>query len=367
MLNDKRLVIVRLSSIGDVLHCTPVARNLKKYAPSCHLTWVVGQVSAEIVQDNPFIDEVYIWPRERWEACMRQGKLREAWNIWRQLKRDMLHKKFDIALDVHGLLLSGMVTKSIGAPRRIGLSGTKEPNGLFMTEKAPLLSGDIHVIQKYLSILRPLGINSYDYKMTLCLPEKYKDFAKNFLLERGVKENEKLIIINPATTWRAKNWPPEHFAEVADELSGEGRVIICGSPADRDIARQIVNASAAPLINAVGQTSLMEMAALLERASVVVVGDTGPLHMAVALGTPTVSIFGATDPARFGPLTPGHIILSGQEECSPCHKTVCPKKDMRCMHGIKPATVIKAVYRQLNTNSRQILRSRGKRGLPHCN
>lgn len=353
-MNDKRYAIVRLSSIGDVLHCTPVARNLKQHQPSCHITWVVGQVSAEMVKDNPFIDEVYIWPRERWEKCMRQGKLREAWSIWQQLKSDMAQKHFDIALDIHGLFLSGMVTKALGAPRRIGLSGNKEPNGLFMTEKAPLMPDDVHVIQRYLSILRPLGIDTQDYSMTLCLLDKYKAFAKAFLHEQGVSEKERLIILNPATTWRAKNWPPEYFAEVADALSSEGRIVICGGPADQGIAQQIIELTTAPIINAVGKTSLMEMAALLERASVVIVGDTGPLHMAVAIGTPTVSIFGPTDPARFGPLTPGHIVLTGQAECSPCHKTVCPKKDMRCMHSIKPDVVIKAAYQQLQSNKIRI-------------
>lgn len=343
----KRFVIVRLSSIGDVLHCTPVAKALKANFPSCHITWIVGQVACPMVQDNPFLDEIYIWSRERWEKLMRQGKLPEAWSMWRQLKRDMAARSFDVALDVHGLLLSGMVTRATGAPRRIGLSGTKEPNWLFMTERAPSLPGDVHVIQRYLSVLRPLGITSHDYNMTLCVEQEAKQFAHCFFADHNIRQGEKVVVFNPATTWSTKNWPPEFFARVADALASDARIVLCGGPGDMDLASKIIASSTASIINAVGRTSLQQMAGLLARADLVIVGDTGPLHMAVALGIPTVSIFGPTDPAKFGPLTPGHFVLSGQSECMPCYRTRCPQGNMRCMHSVRPDAVIAAARKVL--------------------
>lgn len=345
MANSKRFVIVRLSSIGDVLHCTPVARALKEKFPTCHITWIVGQVSFPMIEANPYIDEVYIWSRERWEKLMRQGKLVEAWQMWRQLKKDMAKRNFDAALDIHGLLLSGMVTKATGAERRIGLSGNKEPNGLFMTEQVPALPQDIHVIQRYLSILRPFDINTKQYDMTLCLTDEAKNFAARFLGEHNIAKEDKLVIINPATTWLAKNWPAEFFASTADALADDAKIMMCGGPGDRAIADKIIACAKAPIIDAVGKTSLLEMAALLKKANLLVVGDTGPLHMAVALGVPTVSVFGPTDPARFGPLSRGHIVLRSKVNCMPCHKTVCPQKDMRCMNSIRPETVVKAARR----------------------
>lgn len=362
----KRFVIVRLSSIGDVLHCTPVAKALKAKFPSCHITWIVGQVAYPMVQDNPFLDEIYIWSRERWEKLMRQGKLREAWSMWRQLKTDMAARSFDVALDVHGLLLSGMVTRATGAPRRIGLSGTKEPNWLFMTERAPSLPGDVHVIQRYLSVLRPLGITSHDYHMTLCVGQEAKEFARCFFAEHNIRQGEKVVVLNPATTWPAKNWPPEFFARVADALENVARIVLCGGPDDIHLANKIITCSKAYIINAVGRTSLQQMAGLIAQAGLVIVGDTGPLHMAVALGVPTVSIFGPTDPAKFGPLTPGHFILRSQAECMPCHKTICPQGHMRCMHSVRPDEVIAAARQELSakegikTCGHQHLLSRGE-------
>ncbi|MDD4600221.1 hypothetical protein SDC9_04302 [bioreactor metagenome] len=347
MVKIKRFVIIRLSSIGDVLHCTPVARALKEKFPSCHITWIVGQVSYPMVECNPFIDEVYVWSRERWEKLMRQGKFIEAWQMWRQLKKDMAKRDFDVALDVHGLFLSGMVTSATKAPRRIGLGGTKEQNGLFMTEQAPILPQDIHVIQRYLSVLRPLGITTNHYGMTLSLSDEARRFAAQFLSENGVAPDEKLVIINPATTWLAKNWPTEFFAQTADVLASQARIMICGGPGDADLAKKIKACTNVQIIDAVGKTSLLEMAALLEQANLLIVGDTGPLHMAVALGVPTVSVFGATDPAKFGPLTAGNIVLRSKVGCRPCHKTVCPQKDMRCMRSLRPETVIGAARRVL--------------------
>lgn len=336
----KKIAIVRLSSIGDVLHCTPVARALKEAFSPCHITWIVGQVCYPMIEYNPFIDEVYIWSRERWEKLVRHGRLIEAWRMWCQLRKDMASRNFDIAIDIHGLLLSGMVTFSTGAPRRIGLGGNKEPNGLFMTEQAQVLPQDVHVIQRYLGVLRPLGINNKDYNMTLCLSDVARNFAVQFLSQHNVRSDEKIVILIPVTTWESKNWPPEFFAETAEALGSTVRLILCGGPGDIHIAKKILDNTSVPIINAVGKTSLLEMAALIEKANLLIAGDTGPLHMAIALGVPTIGIFGPTDPAKFGPLPSGHVVLRSKIGCMPCHKTVCPKKGKGCMQGIKPETVV---------------------------
>lgn len=346
MYNNQHILIVRLSSIGDVLHCTPVARTLKEAYPTCHLTWVVGQGPAEVLQGNTDIDDLYIWPRERWEKAVRSRRWREAWQLWGELKTGLKARNIDIVLDVHGQFLSGMVAAASGAPRRIGLSHTRELNSLFMTEQAPLTSTDVHVIQYYLSILRPLGLEQTNYHMTLVpTPEAIK-FADEFLYSQGIQAGEKIIAINPSTTWPAKNWPPEYFAAAAAKLQANGRILLCGGPGDRALADTIKAAVGAPIIDAVGQTSLQQMAALLARCHALLVGDTGPLHMALALDIPTVSIFGATPPERYGPLTPGHIVLTGKETCPPCHKHNCRHQDLRCLRSVTPDAAVNAI-RQL--------------------
>lgn len=339
----KRFLVIRLSSIGDVLHCTPVVRELKRACPNSHITWVVGRGPAGLLEANPYIDEVYVWPREKWEEHMRKGRFAEAWKLWQQLRSDLRARNFDIALDVHGLFLSGMVALASGAPRRIGLAHTRELNSLFMTETASRVKGETHVIQRYLSILQPFGIKPASYHMTLELTQADSDFADCFLAKSGIKPGQELIALIPATTWTAKNWPPGYFAELATALDQHAAVMLCGAPGDRDLAQQVLQQTNAAVINAVGETNLTQLAALLKKATVVVTGDTGPLHMAIAMGIPTVSIFGPTNPKRFGPLEAGHAVIEAKLACRTCHKAKCRFKHQRCMKDVLPQQVLHAI------------------------
>ena len=340
----KRYLLIRLSSIGDVLHCTPALRALRQTIPEAHITWVVGEVAAPLLKNNPFVDEVYIWPRERWEASIKAGRLHEAWALWQKLSRDLKNYSFDIALDVHGLLLSGLIAKASGAPRIIGMAHTRELNSWFMTDIAPARPGS-HVIERYLSVLRPLGIAGGSTAMTLVVDEESRSFAEEFLRSRSIFPTQPIVTLIPATSWITKNWPPEYFAALANSLDPSLGLMLCGSQGDRAIADAVMNKVTRPVIDAVGQTNLLQTAALLSRSKAVVTGDTGSLHMAVALGVPTVSLFGASDPARFGPLTGSHIVLTGTGDCRSCFKAACRRGDHRCMHSITPRRVLEALRR----------------------
>jgi 3-deoxy-D-manno-octulosonic-acid transferase len=179
--------------------------------------------------------------------------------------------------------------------------------------------------------------------MTLHLPNEMITFANNFFASNGITANEPIIALNPATTWPSKNWSAEYYATLAKALQSHGRLLLCGGPADQRLAERIMHQSGVPVINAVGQTNLLQLAALLSRSSVLVTGDTGPLHMAIALDVPTVSLFGPTDPRKFGPLTPGHIVLQEQFNCQPCHKKRCPLSHLNCLQSLSPDRVITAV------------------------
>lgn len=343
MLTKARFLIIRLSSIGDVLHSTPVARALKTAWPNCHITWLVGQVPSDLLGSNPYIDELYIWPRERWENHMRRGQFKKAWQLWRSLQCDLQSRNFDVTLDIHGLFLSGMIATASKAPRRIGMGNTQELNWLFMNEIAPSLPQEVHVIERYLSVLKPLGIHSKEYAMTLHLPDEAIAFAKNFLRSHGVAETDTIIALNPGTTWPSKNWPTEYYAIVAKALQNNGHILLCGGPSEQALGESIVTQSNVPVINAINQTSLLQLAALISQCNVLVTGDTGPLHMGIALNIPTVSLFGPTDPQKFGPLTGEYVILQESIDCRPCHKKNCPLTHLKCMHSLYPQRVITAV------------------------
>ncbi|WP_378954846.1 lipopolysaccharide heptosyltransferase II [Pelosinus sp. sgz500959] len=343
MFTKTRFLIIRLSSIGDVLHSTPVAQALKIAFPDCHITWLVGQVPSSLLTSNPYIDELYIWPRERWETHMRRGQFKSAWKLWQKLQTDLESKHFDVVLDIHGLFLSGMIAAASKAPRRIGMDHTRELNWLFMNEIAPSSPQEVHVIQRYLSVLKPLGIHSKEYAMTLQLPEEAITFATDFLRDHGISKQDTIIAFNPGTTWPSKNWPTEYYAAVINSFKNNEPILLCGGPGEQKLGESIIQQLNRPIINAINQTSLLQLAALISQCSVLVTGDTGPLHMGIGLGIPTVSLFGPTDPQKFGPLTGKHIILEESMNCRPCHKKSCPLTHLNCMHSLSPERVIRAI------------------------
>ncbi|WP_110953334.1 lipopolysaccharide heptosyltransferase II [Anaerosinus massiliensis] len=338
MLHNKRILIVRLSSIGDVLHATPVARALKEAYPTCHITWIVSKTSANLLTDNPYIDQIYIWSREELEQAAAHFQLSQLQKLWRQLKDFYIQNHFDIVLDIHGLFLSGFITAYSKAPKRIGMANTRELNRFFMTEQAPeLLSA--HVIKRYLSVLLPLHIQTTDYQMTLCLNDALHTFAKDFLRRKNVNPSKKLLMINPKTSWESKNWGNKNFANFINLLSPNIQILLCGSKQDQQDVDEIIKRCNTPLLNAAGQTSLLELAALICQTDLVLTGDTGTLHIATALHKPTVSLWGPTRPEQYGPLEPGHTIIQSNHTCTACHKTKCPKKDNVCMKTISPQFV----------------------------
>jgi 3-deoxy-D-manno-octulosonic-acid transferase len=339
----KKILIIRLSSIGDVIHCTPVAKALKTAWPDCQITWLTGEVCADLIRYNPYVDECIVWSRERFEKHCRKYEFKEAWDMWRELMERLSTREFYAVLDIHGLFLTGLIASKIKAERRIGLKDARELNFLFMTETVK--PSGRHMTERYISILEPLGIFANGDDMTLVVPDREKRFAANFLRQAGVCAGDRLVVLIPGTTWPSKNWAPESFAKTASLIAGDFKSIICGGISEIKIGQEIESKSKGLLINAIGKTNLLEMASILERAAVVVAGDTGPLHMAAALKVPTVVIFGPSDPDCYRPLGDSSIALFHKQECSFCHKQNCPKGRSDCMKSVRPQEVAEAIYR----------------------
>lgn len=348
MINKPHILIIRLSSIGDVLHATPVARALKAAYPACRITWMVSKVASSLLARNPYIDQVFVWSREEFEqaAAKRQtGPLKE---LWHELRGFYRKHHFDLVLDVHGLFLTGAIAALSKSPRRIGMAKTKELNRYFMTELAPAPAGP-HVIDRYLSALLPLGITAPDRSMTLALSPADHDFAAEFIAAHGVDPRKKLLIIQPRTSWPSKNWGDENFAKLLDLLHPNIQVLLCGSQGDKENAARLKALCDRPLFDAVGKTSLPELGALIKRADLLLTGDTGALHIAIALGVPTISLWGPTRPEQYGP-PPGsaiHTIIKSPRACTACHKVKCGNPVNDCMRAIAPDFVAKKVNESL--------------------
>ncbi len=330
-----------------MIHCSPVAGALKAAWPDCRLTWLVGEVCADLVKYNPLVDEVIVWSRERFEKHLRAFEFKKALSLWHSLQACLRSREFYAALDIHGLFLTGLIAKEVNTGRRIGLSGAREFNPRFMTETAEPLGP--HITEKYLGVLTPLGITPGSRQMTLGIPAAAVSFADHYLTDAGITRQDRIAVLVPGTTWQAKNWPPELFARTAALLSRDFKIILCGGKQEMAMGQEIEAKAGIPVTNAIGKTSLLEMAAMLARAAVVVAGDTGPLYMAAALETPTVALFGPTNPETYAPPGRQNRFVVNKLACSFCHKMKCQQGKNDCMNSITPAAVVEQVYQALSS------------------
>ena len=341
--DDAKILIVRLSAIGDVLHATSVIHNLKRLRPDCHITWLVSPPADSLLQGNPDIDHLLVWDRRRMDKAFAGLKFKKVIACLKEARSLMAPYHFDVALDIQGLFLSGLLTRLSGAPWRIGIHERHEGNFLFITEMAPDIT-DRHKIRRYATALQPLGIGPDDFHpgLVLALPDKLHAFAETFWQSHGIKLHDPahpLLMVNTRTTWPDKNWAPENFGHALRSLPESIQIVFSGAPGDEAYIRKAQQALGRPALSIAGETSLLELAALLHTADLLLTGDTGPLYIAEAVGTTTVSLWGPTHPDIYGPLTSGHHFILSPHGCTACCKTHCRYKTNACMHAIKPAAV----------------------------
>jgi lipopolysaccharide heptosyltransferase I len=337
-----RILIVRLSAIGDVIHGVPVLCALRSSFPKAFIGWVVEGRAAALLEDHPALDELIRLPR---------GWLKSPRLIWR-LRQRLRACRFDATIDLQCLTKSAVAAWLSGAPRRIGKAGEdgRELSRWFHNEL--VAAGGKHVIDHYLDMLCPLGITSpavhYD------LPERPADrhTAEEFLWTSGLAARS-FAILNPGAGWPSKIWPAERYGELAQHLARVHNlpsVVVWGGASERLLAERIATASGgtgklAP------PTSMTELAAFCRRAALFVGSDTGPMHLAVAVGTPTISLHGPSRAEWCGAYGPQNIRLQVRyEDGSAAERR---KADDSAMRAIPVDMVAEACDRLLLPGMRQ--------------
>lgn len=279
----QRILIVRLSALGDVIHGLPVACALRAALPHATIGWIVEGRAADMLQGHPAIDHLIRLPRGWWKSP------RAVLDVRRRLKA----LQFDVTIDLQCLTKSAATAWLSGARRRIGKSGShgRELSKLFNNEL--VAAGGDHVIDHYLHLLRPLGVESPEVKFDL--PEQSVDAnaAERVMRQHQLSPGE-FAVLNPGAGWPSKIWPAQRYGEVARQLKNElhlPSLAVWGVPSELPLAEAIVAASegAAQLAPA---TTMLELASICRRAALFVGSDTGPMHLAVAVGTPTISLHG---------------------------------------------------------------------------
>jgi len=348
------ILIVKTSAIGDVIHTLPALNALRRKYPEARIDWLVEEAAADLVIGHKALDTVLVSRRKAWVRDLKQGRVLAAYRGFADFVKKLRGTEYDLLLDFQGLLKSGIFVGLARAKRKVGFGKGMEHaecSYLFLNEPIPPVNMDQHAAIRELLLLKAIGIESEEIVFDLPVTDEQRGKIEYLLAAEGIDPAKPLVAINPMTTWETKHWRNERFARVADQLLDKGMaVVFSGGPQDVQGIEEIRSAMTGKAASLAGRTTLKELAALYERAAVLVTTDTGPMHLAAAAGTPVVALFGPTAPWRTGPFGEGHKILRAEISCSPCLKRHCDR-DHACMGQITVDQVVQATLAVLKVGS----------------
>ncbi|HEY7648175.1 MAG TPA: lipopolysaccharide heptosyltransferase I [Methylomirabilota bacterium] len=305
------ILIVKLSSLGDVVHALPVAATLRARQPGARIAWAVERREAAVLAGHPAIDEIIVADTRDWRGL---GRLATAARGMRRLASRLAGARFDVVIDLQGLLKSGVLVALTRAPQRVGFAARdlREPLSALFTNRRVARPAGRHVVEQYLALLEPLAVGPPVLEFRLPSDPAAEAGADAFFAGAGLKPRDRVVVLNPGAGRPDKRWPTDRFATLARRLGDESvaRAVVVWGPGEEAAARAITEGAGGRAAMA-PPTDLLQLIALLRRASVVVAGDTGPLHLAAALGRPCVGIYGPTAAWRNGPYGAGHRTLQG--------------------------------------------------------
>jgi heptosyltransferase-1 len=360
----ERILLIKPSAVGDVIHTLPVLSRLRARYPSARIDWLLTPSIAELIGRHPALSNVLLFARREWS---------HSWRAWSAAKRlwelcsDLRRTRYDLVLDLHGQFRSAFFTLLTGARVRIGFdrprkrtrqasrplttaayrhgwTGAREGSWAVYTHRIPIPTLDTHAVDRYLWLGRLLGLEEGPAAFDVPAPVAAEAHIAKLLGQQDLP-GWPLVVLVPGTTWETKHWRIEGFTEVAHYLRRTGRaVVLAGSVRERPLCQRVADACAG-VVNLAGQTTLSQLAALIRRAAVCVTNDSGSMHLTAALGRPVVSIFGPTDPLWVGPYQQPEAVVRAGVACAPCYLRKlrqCPHGHT-CMKEVQAAQVIERV------------------------
>ena len=343
----RRILVVKLSALGDVAHALPVIDFLRKAAPGAGSDWVVDRRFAPILEGNPGLRRVIPLDLSRWKREWRTAETRRAVAA---AVRDLRAGGYDLALDLQGNVKSGVITLFSGAPVRwgFGRNGVREtPNLLFTNRKAHLLPGDRHITEKILRVASaPFGVSFDLASLTSEIVTGEAEGAVAAGIARDLIPGAKpLVVLHPGTTWATKRMEASFWAEVVRRLRcrlpAAGVLLSWGTDGERREAVEI-REGAGGAVALLPRLTLKELAAVYGTCGYLMAPDTGPLHIAAAVGARTVSVFRATEGSRNAPRGAGHRFLQAPLPCTACLRKRCDR-DPECRASIPAGEVAEAM------------------------
>jgi lipopolysaccharide heptosyltransferase I len=357
----RKVLLIKLSAVGDVVHTIPVLNKLRRRYPAAQLDWLVTPAIAELLRHHPAITNVIEFEREAWSTPWRLA----PFSSYARLAAKLHATGYDLVVDMHGQFRSAALALATGAPVRIGFDrprasvwkasprnfpeqarkhawqGAREGSWLAYTHHIPVPTLDLHAVDRYLNVGPILGLDREPADFFFPIPQPAISRVDALLSAHGAGRAD-IVVMAPGTVWETKHWGSDKFAEVAGHFLSKGfAVVLIGSPRERVVCEDVA-ALAPGVIDLAGMTTLSELAELIRRSAISITNDSGPMHLAAALDRPVVSIFGPTDPIWIGPYHRGNAVLRASLACSPCYlrKLKHCHHGHACMRSVSPVAVI---------------------------
>lgn len=325
----RRIALIKPSALGDIVHTLPVLTALRERYPDAAITWVVNKAYEPLLIGHPHLTETLAFDR----GSVRRG-FRAGFTAIVHCANELRRRRFDLVLDLQGLLRTGLMTAATAAPVRIGFAAAREGARHFYTKRIEVPDAEtIHAVDRYWRMIEAIDAGGS---------------AKRFVLpvrseERAAAERELAGLPRPwlalavGSRWLTKQWPPEYFAELANRAftANGGSVILVGVADDTPLSQQVQSGLRGPSVDLTGKTSLPRLTAILALADVMIANDTGPLHLAAALGRPCIAPYTCTRTAKHGPYGVTGRGVETTVECGGSYLKKCPH-GLRCLADLTP-------------------------------
>lgn len=357
----KKILVVKLDHIGDVLLSTPVIINLRLHYPYAHIAMLVGSWSKQAIERNPYIDEILCYDSPFFRRSGRGSTLKDVMQILRRLKSEW----YDLIVELRGDFLTLILAMLRGGRYRLDRSTQRVLKKLGNPPCPPLIKGGEvglegepvhpeHEVEINLDVLKAAGIPITSRQIFFNIPSESQTWAKDFLSELGIDASKPIVAIHPGSPVPLKRWPAKRFAKLADILiKRKMQILFLGVSAEKGLVKEIQAQMHHNSVNIAGRTNLQQLGAVLQNCQLFIGNDSGPMHIAAAVGTRVIGLFGPSSPQRFGPFgdnctairKPPHPPVKGGKspDCQPCMKEKCRFGEEGCIVEISVEDVINVI------------------------
>lgn len=342
----KRILILKPSSLGDVIHALPTLTALRHLYPESKIVWMVKEEWAEMLEGNPYLNEIM--------------PVNFGLRHWPSLIRRVRQGQFDLVVDLQGLFRTGLLALLTGAMTRIGFAKGREGSPWFYTDRIelPLPMNrswrllDMHAVDRNLTVAKYLGANVSHPKFWIPQLESDQEEVAEWLRHADVQPEDRLIAIAPLSRGEVKCWPLDRFVALAHEISQwtACKIVLLGSCSQEWIVEKFDQIRAPGLINMVGKVRIRQLGILLRQTDLLIANDSAPIHIAAAVGIPVLGIFGPTNAIATGPYgNSGHRVMNAEISCRPCGKRSCHQVSQKeCLTAITVDDVVASARMLLN-------------------